>query len=152
MRANCELEADDPGIADESGIVVEVDAALQVRLVGDVAGVSGDLIVLGREIVADPKPAFVIAVGVELRRLVEEEVGVALQPPIGIGEDLAAVGERNPVARRQCQHVVGRLRERITIQVGVAQAVRRIGDGALGADRCLQGLCPRLGWVQPPPP
>ena len=91
VRAHRELDADDPRIADEAGIVVEVDAALQIGLVGDVAGIGGDFVILAREIVADPETAFVIAVGVELRRLVEEEVGVALQPPIGIGEDLAAV-------------------------------------------------------------
>jgi hypothetical protein len=89
LPLGADRDADDPRLVDETGQVVEVDRAAQVHLVGDVAGERGDLVgavLLG---VAELQAALEVALRVELLGLVQEDVGVALLEPVGVGEQFA---------------------------------------------------------------
>ena len=65
-------------------------------------------------------------VALELLRLVDEEVRLALERPVGEEEELAVVAHRHAVARRDGRDVLRRLRERIAVDDGVAVGVERV--------------------------
>jgi hypothetical protein len=73
----------------KDGQVVEVDRAAQVVLVGDVAGERGDSQAPSLLGVAELQAALEVTLRVELLGLVQEEVGVALPEPVGVGEQFA---------------------------------------------------------------
>ena len=128
-----EADAEDARIADKAGQVVEVDAALDVRLVGDVLDIAIEIDLVARKSIADLDVAFVIAVGVELLRRIEEEVGVTLQPPVRVEEQRIPAGQRIGVFRAGRDQIVRCLREGIAVQDRIAAGIQRVGDRALCA-------------------
>src|SRR4051812_34707065 len=63
LPLGADRDADDPRLVDETSVVVEVDAAAQVHLIGDVAGEGGDLVAAVLLGVAELQAAFEVAVG-----------------------------------------------------------------------------------------
>src|SRR5688572_19101712 len=90
-----ERGADDARLVVEAGQVVEVDGALDVLFVGDVPAEEGDFPPAAVVRVADARAALEVAVALELLRLVDEEVRLALECPVGVEEELAVVTHRD---------------------------------------------------------
>ena len=99
-------------IVDEGGVVVEVDAALHIVGIGDVVHERGDFertVGLG---VADAETTLDLVVRIEFRAFVDEQVGLALICPVGEGEDLAAIADRNAIACGDIGDPFGSVEER----------------------------------------
>src|SRR5688572_13307540 len=130
-----ERHADNARLVVEARQVVEVDGALDVLLVRDVPAEERGLPLAAVVRVADARAALEVAVGLELLRLVDEEVRLALEGPVCVEENLA-VADRDTVARCDRRDVLGRLHERVAVDdrpaVGVEGVEHRARPGAAG--------------------
>jgi hypothetical protein len=144
-KCNLELPTDDTRLVDHACQVVEVDRAHAAILVGDVADRRADLIPL-RRFIADLEPAFERRLAGELYRFIQEEVYAAAIDPVDIGIDLAAVRERDAVARDPVGDPAWRLGK--IVAVDHREAVDdRIKHGAGRADGDADASIADLGEV-----
>lgn len=127
---SAELGTDDARVVDEPGQVVEVDRTGGADLVGAVAAEHRGLVLAAVPVVADLQAAFEQRLADELTRLVQEEIDLAAVGSVGVDEDLAVVADRDAIAGVDVADPLGRLRQRIAIDVGQAVGIDRIGHRA----------------------
>src|SRR5688572_13408090 len=124
-----ERGADDARLVVEAGQVVEVDGALDVLFVGDVPAEQRDFPLAAVVRVADARAALEVAVTLELLRLVDEELRLALERPVRVKEQLT-VPHRDAVAGGDGRDVLRRLDEGVAVDDRAALDVERIEHGA----------------------
>src|SRR5207249_1760502 len=130
---HAELPADDAWVVDESGGVLEVDAAGVADLVGAVAAERRELVLLVGPGVADARAQLEGRRADEFRLLIEEEVHLGAEGHVGEEVQLAPRAHRDTVAQRQIAHPLRRLRQWIAVDQREAVGVERVELGAGGA-------------------
>src|SRR6266853_4042630 len=132
---HAELPADDAWVVDESGGVLEVDAADVADLVGAVAAERRDLVLLVGPGVADARAQLEQRRADEFRLLIEEEVHFGAVGHVGMEVQFVACAQRHAVAQRQIAHPLRRLRQWIAVDQREAVGVQGVQFGAGGAAR-----------------
>src|SRR6185369_13589159 len=119
MRSRSEshhhLATDDPRVVDESGEVLEVDAADVADLVGAVAAEGRELILAAVPGVADACTELEQRGTGELELLVEEEIHLAAVGHVSEEVQLPARSHGDAIAQREVASPLGGLRQRVTV-------------------------------------